>query len=196
MPYELKPLSCNPGTITGMSEKIIVSHHENNYGGAVKRLNAIEAQLAELDWATAPVFVVNGLKREQMVAMNSMLLHEVFFDSLGASQADTRLAARIDKDFGGLDKWAAQFAVMGKALAGGSGWVLLAWSPRDGKLVNTWAADHTGNVAGATPLLALDMYEHSYHMDFGAKAGAYVDAFMNNLNLAAASKKLAAIAGA
>lgn len=196
MPYELKPLSCNPGTITGMSEKIIVSHHENNYGGAVKRLNAIEAQLAELDWATAPVFVINGLKREQMVAMNSMLLHEVFFDSLGASQADTRLAAQIDKDFGGLDKWAAQFTAMGKALAGGSGWVLLAWSPRDGKLVNTWAADHTGNVAGATPLLALDMYEHSYHMDFGAKAGAYVDAYMNNLNLAAASQKLAAIAGA
>lgn len=196
MPYELKPLACNPGAIAGMSEKIIVSHHENNYGGAVKRLNAIEAQLAELDWATAPVFVVNGLKREQMVAMNSMLLHEVFFDSLGASQADTRLAAQIDQDFGGLDKWAAQFAAMGKALAGGSGWVLLAWSPRDGKLVNTWAADHTGNVAGATPLLALDMYEHSYHMDFGAKAGAYVDGFMNNLNLAAASQKLAAIAGA
>ena len=196
MPYELKPLACNPGAIAGMSEQIIVSHHENNYGGAVKRLNAIEAQLAELDWATAPVFVVNGLKREQMVAMNSMLLHEVFFDSLGASQADARLAAQIDKDFGGLDKWTAQFAAMGKALAGGSGWVLLAWSPRDGKLVNTWAADHTGNVAGATPLLALDMYEHSYHMDFGAKAGAYVDAFMNNINLAAASKKLAVIAGA
>lgn len=196
MPYELKPLACNPGAIAGMSEQIIVSHHENNYGGAVKRLNAIEAQLAELDWATAPVFVVNGLKREQMVAMNSMLLHEVFFDSLGASQADARLAAQIDKDFGGLDQWTAQFAAMGKALAGGSGWVLLAWSPRDGKLVNTWAADHTGNVAGTTPLLALDMYEHSYHMDFGAKAGAYVDAFMNNLNLAAASKKLVALTGA
>lgn len=196
MPYELKPLACNPGAIAGMSEQIIVSHHENNYGGAVKRLNAIEVQLAELDWATAPVFVVNGLKREQMVAMNSMLLHEVFFDSLGASQADARLAAQIVKDFGGLDQWTTQFTAMGKALAGGSGWVLLAWSPRNGKLVNTWAADHTGNVAGATPLLALDMYEHSYHMDFGAKAGAYVDAFMNNINLAAASKKLAVIAGA
>lgn len=196
MTYELKPLCCNPGAIAGMSEKIIVSHHENNYGGAVKRLNAIEAQLAELDWAAAPVFAINGLKREQMVAMNSMLLHEVFFDSLGASQASAALAARLDADFGGFDQWAAQFAAMGKALGGGSGWVLLAWSPRSGRLVNTWAADHTGNVAGATPLLALDMYEHSYHMDFGAKAGAYVDAFMNNLNLAVASKKLATITGA
>ena len=196
MSYELKPLSCDPGAIAGMSEKIIVSHYENNYGGAVKRLNAIEAQLAALDWPTAPVFAINGLKREQMVAMNSMLLHEVFFDSLGASQASGALAARLDADFGGLDKWAAQFAAMGKALGGGSGWVLLAWSPRDVKLVNTWAADHTGNLAGATPLLALDMYEHSYHMDFGAKAGAYVDAWMNNANLAAASRKLAAVAGA
>jgi Fe-Mn family superoxide dismutase len=78
MSYELKPLSCDPGAIAGMSEKIIVSHYENNYGGAVKRLNAIEAQLAALDWPTAPVFAINGLKREQMVAMNSMLLHECF----------------------------------------------------------------------------------------------------------------------
>jgi Fe-Mn family superoxide dismutase len=196
MPYDIKPLSCNPGAVSGMSEKIIVSHWENNYSGAVKRLNAIEAQLAGLDWPNTPIFVINGLKREQMVAMNSMLLHEVFFDSLGATQADARLATQIDRDFGGLDRWAAQFSAMGKAMGGGSGWVLLAWSPRDGKLVNTWAADHTGNVAGATPLLALDMYEHSYHMDFGAKAGAYVDAFMNNLNLSAASKKLAALTGA
>lgn len=73
--------------------------------------------------------------------------------------------------------------------------MVLAWPPRDGKLMNTWAADHTGNVAGAVPLLALDMYEHSYHMDFGTRAGLYVDAFMKNLNLAAASKRLAAIAG-
>lgn len=196
MPYEVKPLSCNPGAIAGMSEKIIVSHYENNYGGAVKRLNAIEAQLAGLDWAGATVFAINGLKREQMVAMNSMLLHEVFFDSLGASEASNALTARLNEDFGGIDKWAAQFSAMGKAMGGGSGWVLLAWNRRDGKLINTWAADHTGNVAGAVPLLALDMYEHSYHMDFGAKAGAYVDAYMNNLNLATASSKFAALTGA
>jgi Fe-Mn family superoxide dismutase len=85
---------------------------------------------------------------------------------------------------------------MGKALAGGSGWVLLAWSARDRRLVNTWAADHAHNLAGASPILALDMYEHSYHMDYGAKAAAYVDAVMNNLNLDAAGRKLAALQGA
>jgi len=196
MPIAMKPLSCNPTTLSGLSERIIVSHWENNYGGAVKRLNAIEEQLADLDWTTAPVFVINGLKREQMVAMNSVLLHEVYFDSLGASEPDERFLRQLDQDFGGRAAWAAQFAAMGKALAGGSGWVVLAWSPRDGKLINTWAADHTGNLAGAVPLLALDMYEHSYHMDFGAKAAAYVDACMHNLNLAVASAKLAGTLGA
>lgn len=196
MSYEMKPLTCNPGALSGLSEKIIVSHYENNYGGAVKRLNAIEQKLAELDWATAPVFVVNGLKREELIASNSMILHELYFDSLGASPASTVLLAQIEQDFGGMTQWAAQFSAMGKAQGGGSGWVLLAWSARDNKLINTWAADHTCNLAGATPILALDMYEHSYHMDFGAKAAAYVEAFMNNLNLAAASSKLAALKGA
>lgn len=196
MPYEMKPLTCNPGALSGLSEKIIISHYENNYGGAVKRLNAIEQKLAELDWETAPIFVVNGLKREELIASNSMILHELYFDSLGASPASTGLLAQIERDFGGMTQWTVQFSAMGKAQGGGSGWVLLAWSARDSKLINTWASDHSCNLAGATPILALDMYEHSYHMDFGAKAAAYVEAFMNNLNLAAASSKLAALKGA
>ncbi len=195
MPYEMNPLACNPAGMNGLSEKIIVSHYEKNYGGAVKRLNAIEQKLAELDWASAPVFVVNGLKREELIASNSMILHELFFESLGASAASAELQRQIEQDFGGMDKWAAQFSAMGKAQGGGSGWVLLAWSHRDRKLINTWAADHTNNLAGATPILALDMYEHSYHMDFGADAAKYVEAFMNNLNLASASIKLAALKG-
>ena len=75
---------------------------------------------------------------------------------------------------------------MGKALSGGSGWVLLVFQPREGSLVNQWAADHTHAVAGGVPILALDMYEHAYHMDYGAAAGAYVDAFMGNIDWAGA----------
>jgi Fe-Mn family superoxide dismutase len=71
---------------------------------------------------------------------------------------------------------------MAKALAGGSGWVILAWSARLGRLVNQWAADHAHGLPAATPILAIDMYEHAYHIDFGAKAGAYVDQVMANLN--------------
>ncbi len=179
MNYAMKPLPCDPQHIKGMSERLIVSHYENNYGGAVKRLNLIDEQLAQLDYDKAPVFVINGLKREQLIAMNSMILHELFFGGLGdESEPGPKLREAIAKDFGSFDRWRSEFMGMGKALGGGSGWVLLSWSPRDGKLVNQWASDHCHTLAGGTPILALDMYEHSYHLDFGAKAGSYVDAFM------------------
>jgi len=183
MTYEMKPLSCNPAKLKGLSEKLIVSHYENNYGGAVKRLSAITAQLESLDFASASVFVINGLKREELIASNSMILHELYFASLGAeSQPDGDLRSALTRDFGSVERWQTQFTAMGKALGGGSGWVLLAYSHRDNKLINQWAADHTCCLAGASPVLALDMYEHSYHMDYGAKAAAYVDAFMQNIN--------------
>jgi Fe-Mn family superoxide dismutase len=179
MTYEMKPLPYLPAGIKGMSEKLIISHYENNYGGAVKRLNAIAEQLAALDFATAPVFTVNGLKREELIATNSMILHELFFASLGEESApDAALAAALARDFGSVGRWRAEFAAMGRALGGGSGWVVLSWSARERRLVNHWAADHTHSLAGGQPILALDMYEHAYHMDYGAKAAAYVDAFM------------------
>jgi len=196
MSYAMKPLSCDPAGLKGLSEKLIVSHYENNYGGAVKRLNAIAERLAELDFAKAPVFVINGLKREELIAANSMILHELYFDSLGGGGApEGALKRMIERDFGGIAAWQAQFAAMGKALGGGSGWVVLAYSARSGGLVNQWAADHAHALAGAVPILALDMYEHSYHMDYGAKAAAYVDAFMQNINWANASRRLPAEQG-
>ncbi|MGH8635057.1 MAG: superoxide dismutase [Burkholderiales bacterium] len=185
MPYQMKPLGCDPSRLKGLSERLIVSHYENNYGGAVKRLNAISDQLAGLDPVGAPVFVMNGLKREQLIAMNSMILHELYFDGLGVGgDPGSALSDRIKQDFGSFERWRSEFVAMGKALGGGSGWVLLTYSHRDGQLINQWAADHTHAVAGATPILALDMYEHSYHMDYGAKAMAYVDAYMENINWA------------
>jgi superoxide dismutase, Fe-Mn family len=181
--FSAQPLPFDPRTITGLSEKLLVSHHDNNYAGAVKRLGAIDAQLAVLDLATAPGFQLNGLKREELIAWNSMVLHELYFAGLGApSKPGAGLAAAIERDFGGEARWRAEFSAMGKALGGGSGWVLLTWSARDKRLVNTWAADHTMTLASGTPLLALDMYEHAYALDYGAKAGAYVDAFMATIN--------------
>jgi Fe-Mn family superoxide dismutase len=179
MTYDPKPLSLDPKNIKGISEKVLVSHYENNYVGAVKRLNAIGMQLAELDFAKAPNFVVNGLKREELIAANSMILHEVYFDSLGGGgAAGGELATSIARDFGSLERWRTEFSAMGKAQGGGSGWVILAYSPRDKRLVNQWAADHTTTLAGGRPVLVLDMYEHAYHMDYGAAAARYVDAFM------------------
>ncbi|MHB1232088.1 MAG: Fe-Mn family superoxide dismutase [Burkholderiales bacterium] len=182
MAYEMRPLSCDPSKLNGLSEKIIVSHYENNYGGAVKRLNAIAEQWAELDCASAPVFVINGLKREELIAYNSIVLHELYFDSLGSGIGPSgKLYEALVRDFGSYARWHTQFSAMGKAQAGGSGWVLLTYSTRENKLINQWAADHTNLLADALPLLALDMYEHSYHMDYGAKAAVYVEAFMRNI---------------
>ena len=142
MPFEMKPLPCDPSRVRGMSERLIISHYENNYGGAVKRLNLIEEKLAEIDPNNAPGFLINGLKREELIAMNSMILHELFFDGLGEqSEPGAALRAGLARDFGSYEPWRTEFIAMGKALGGGSGWVLLSWSPRDRKLVNQWAAD-------------------------------------------------------
>jgi Fe-Mn family superoxide dismutase len=181
--FNPQPLPFDPKAVPGLSEKLLTSHHDNNYVGAVKRLGAIRAEFGKLDLATAPVFTVNGLKREELIAWNSMILHEVYFAGLGAAAAPSAgLAQAVERDFGSHDRWAGEFSAMGKALGGGSGWVILAYSPHDRRLVNTWAADHTMNLAGGAPLLVLDMYEHAYHMDYGAKAGDYVNAVMKVLS--------------
>ncbi len=195
MIYAMKPLGCDPARIKGMSEKLIVSHYENNYGGAVKRLNLIEEQLAGLDFNTAPGFLVNGLKREQLIATNSMILHELFFDGLGdESEPGKALRAALNRDFGSNERWRAEFLAMGKAQGGGSGWVLLTWSAHDHRLTNQWAMDHTTTLAGGTPILGLDMYEHSYHMDYSAKAATYVETYMAAIRWGNVDRLFAAVA--
>ena len=178
MNLQALPLPYAPGAISGLSERLMSSHHQNNYGGAVKRLNAIRSQLAATPYASTPGFLLNGLKREELIATNSMLLHELYFASLGGDGQTMEPAMRLalDANFGGLERWREQFGACAKALGGGSGWMLLVFNPREGTLVNQWSADHTHALAGGTPLLALDMYEHAYHLDFGANAAAYVDA--------------------
>lgn len=187
----VRPLLLKPQWMNGLSERLLVSHYVNNYGGALRRLNAIRSRLAAFDWGRAPVFEINGLKREELIAAGSVILHEIYFDSLGGHgdnpptglvEPSAELAQELERDFGSVAAWRAEFTAMAKALAGGSGWAILAWSERLGRLVNQWAADHAHALAGATPILALDMYEHAYHLDFGAKAAAYVDQAIANLN--------------
>ncbi len=179
-----KDLPFDPSQLQGLSEELLRSHHQNNYGGAVKRLNAIRAELQQAQPGAMPGFELNGLKREELIATNSMLLHELYFDSLGgADQAMApAMALALAGSFGSVERWREEFVAMGKAQGGGSGWVLLCFQPREGTLVNQWAADHTHALAGGTAILALDMYEHAYHLDHGAAAGAYVEAFMTHID--------------
>src|SRR5205809_1722645 len=103
MRYQLKPIFCRPWLLNGLSLKLIESHYENNYGGALRRLNAITEQLESLDFAKAPGYVVNGLKREQLVALNSTLLHELYFASLGGDGKPTKgMFEGLARGFGSL----------------------------------------------------------------------------------------------
>jgi Fe-Mn family superoxide dismutase len=184
MDARILDLPFDASALKGLSERLVRSHHQNNYTGAVRRLNAIRSRLRELDFTSVPGFQLNGLKREELVATNSMLLHELYFDGLGGAGVPMAPAMELAlrSNFGTPARWRDEFVAMGKALGGGSGWVLLVFHPREGTLANQWSADHTHGVAGGVPILALDMYEHSYHLDFGAAAGPYVDAFMENIH--------------
>src|SRR5258705_2083296 len=165
--YQLKPIYCRPWVLKGLSLKLIESHYENNYGGALRRLNTITAQLEELDFAKTPGYVVNGLKREELIALNSTLLHELYFASLGGDGKPTAaLTEALNRDFGSADRWKSELLAMANALSGGSGWVVLTYVPRDRRLINQYASEHSQSVAGGIPILPPHMYGHAYPIDF------------------------------
>src|ERR1043166_1306580 len=122
MHYPLKQIHCRPWTLNGLSLNLIESHYENHYGGALRRLNAITEQLESLDFEKTPAYVVNSLKREQLIALNSTLLHELYFASMafGDGRPTEMLAQALARDFGSVDRWRSEFVAMAKGLAGGS----------------------------------------------------------------------------
>lgn len=182
--HKTKPLPFDPAKLNGISEKLIKSHHENNYNGAVGALNVIEKRLAALiaDKDT-PGYVYADLKREELVRSGSVVLHELYFANLGGDgKAGGEVVTAIKAAWGSYEQWEAEFRKTAAGLAGGSGWVNFALNLHTGELHNYWSWDHMHNVPTGVTLLALDMYEHSYHMDYGSAAAKYIDAFMQNVN--------------
>lgn len=178
------PLPFDPKNLKGLSEKLIQSHWENNYGGAVRALNTLRGRLAQAATdANTPPFVYTGLKREQLLRTGSVVLHELYFAGLGGNgQPGSAARSRIGAAFGSYDAWEAEFRKIAQGLAGGSGWVMLGYNETLGILENHWMADHATAPAHTRPLLVLDMYEHAFHMDYGAAAARYIDAWFANLN--------------
>ena len=187
MRYQIEPLFCRPWTLLGITPRLIESHYENNYGGAFTRLNAISEELEALDPATTPAHVIRRLKQDEAAALNSLALHELYFASLGGDgrAVPEVMANALARDFGSVDRWRREFVALANSLDGGSGWVLLSWLPRAGRLVNQSISDGSQAVAGAITVLALDMYEHAYHLDFGPNTVAYVATFMRNIDWSA-----------
>ena len=183
MRYQLAPLFCRPWALNGISPRLIESHYENNYGGALNRLNALTEELELLDPATTPAHVLGRLKREESAALNSTLLHELYFASLGGDgrAVPDEMADALIRDFGSVDRWRQEFIALASGLANDTGWAVLTYVPRDGRLINQTASDHRQSIAGGIPILAIDMYEHAYHLDFGANAEAYIATFMRNI---------------
>lgn len=183
MKYRLAPLFCRPWALNGISPRLIESHYENNYGNALNRLNALTEELELLDPATTPAHVLGRLKREESAALNSTLLHELYFASLGGDgrAVPEAMADALIRDFGSVDRWRQEFMALAGSLANDAGWAVLTYVPRDGRLINQSATDHSQSIAGGIPILALDMYEHAYHLDFGANATAYIATFMRNI---------------
>jgi Fe-Mn family superoxide dismutase len=174
------PLGFKPAALAGISEKMITSHHDKNYAGAVKNLNKVEADLAALK-ADAPGYLVAGLREKELTYFNSMVLHEHYFGNLGGNgkrsgALETRLGSEL-----GAGAWEAQVRAAATALGGGSGWVVVALSLHDGGLRISSSANHTQALAFGAPLLVLDLYEHAYAIDYGADHAAYIDAFFKNL---------------
>lgn len=182
--HALKPLRFDPAKLTGLSERLIRSHWENNYQGSVRALNMIEGRLAAaMADKDFPPIAYGGLKREELHRTGSVVLHELYFDALGGNgMAGGTIKAALAATYGSFEAWEAEFRRTAMSLAGGAGWCILAWNAHTASLHNYWCWDHTNGPATGVPLIALDMYEHAFHMDYGAAAAKYVDAFMRNLD--------------
>lgn len=182
--HAMKPLPYAASSMNGLSTRIIESHWSNNYGGSVRALNAVNERLKEaLAESDVPAFIYNDLKREHLMRTGSVILHELYFDNLGGdgtAAGDAR--SLIASSFGEFDRWETEYRKIAAGLGGGSGWVILGYNRHFQCLENYWMADHMHSPATTVPLLVMDMYEHSYQMDFGAATARYIDAFFANIN--------------
>jgi Fe-Mn family superoxide dismutase len=202
MHHALVPIPCKPWMLNGLSERLLVSHYENEYGTAVRSLNAIQEALGTIDVEAAPGYQLRAMKEEELAMRGSVVLHEAYFGALGGdggavftgSGPGTKIgepvSAALEQQFGGMAAWRREFVALAHALAGRSGWIVLSYARSEGRLYNQIALDHTDTMIDAVPLLALDMYEHAYHIDFGANASAYIDAFMRNINWTVVNDRL------
>jgi superoxide dismutase, Fe-Mn family len=180
--HTVVPLPFDAKKLKGLSERLMVSHHDNNYAGAVSNLNKVEEEFTRVRKDT-PGYLVAGLRERELTYTNSLILHEHYFGNLGGNgKADGAIAAALGEAFSGLGRWEELFRATGLTLSGGSGWVVLDYNFQWSDLRIYGSGGHPQQVAFGAPLLVMDMYEHAYQMDFGAAAAKYVDAFFDNIN--------------
>lgn len=184
--HEVKKLKFDPKSLKGISEKQITLHHDKHYASYIKGRNKIEEALAKGEFSC-----MRELMKNLTHNASGQYLHEIYFDCLGGGGGEPSgaLLEKINKDFGSFEKWKKEFlAAAGVA----RGWVLLCFDWSDMKLHNYAVDFHDeGAVWGSSPILALDMWEHAYYLDYGPDKMKYIEAFFNNLNWKAAEERLA-----
>ena len=166
-----------------------IGEHFKLYQGYVKKTNEIQGKLETADKTdVSGVYSFYGeLRRQETFAVNGMKLHEVYFGELeGGGKPGGALLQMIEGDFGSLDAWKSEMVATGMSARG---WAILAFDFKDNRF-HVYGADaqNVGAVWGAIPVIALDVYEHAYFMDYGTSRKPYIDAFFNNLNWDAANR--------
>src|SRR5687767_2379572 len=187
--HKVRDLPFQPGKLKGLSAALITSHHQNNYGGAVKNLNAVELELAKITKDT-PGYQVAALRERELTFANSVYLHEAYFENLGGNARPTgEFPKALAAQFGSAARWEELVRATAMSLGGGSGWVVIALSQRTSDLRIVGTGGHSQALAAGTPILVLDMFEHAYALDYGAAHAKYIDAFFANLNWANLDKR-------
>jgi superoxide dismutase, Fe-Mn family len=179
-PRELKPELLE---LDGISRTTIDAHYRLYQGYVLKR-NEILERLADVDLeAGNQVYSdVRALKVDLTFAVGGIKNHEIYFDHLGGEGGSPSgaIAGLIDRDFGGFDAWRADMKATGMA---GRGWAWTAYDWDEGRIFNyVGDAQNTFPVWNATPLVALDVYEHAYFLDYQTDRAAYIEAFFRNLD--------------
>jgi Fe-Mn family superoxide dismutase len=177
---ELKPALLE---LDGISRATIEAHYKL-YQGYVAKRNEILARLADVDLGTAnQVFSeLRALKVDLTFAIGGIKNHELYFEHLGGVGGDPKgaFAALVTRDFGSIAAWKADLKATGIA---GRGWAWTAYDWDERRLFNYIGdAQNSFPVWNATPLVALDVYEHAYFIDFGTDRASYIDTFFDNLD--------------
>lgn len=187
---QLKPLRHKevPGFLSAAQ---IAPHHTAHYGGALKAFTSIDAKFEDsfAKGTAIDAAAFETMQRQKSSRGNSVLLHEMYFDGLAlkASEPVEDVRKAIEKRFGSLDKWSADFIASAKAAAG---WAMLVLHPVNGRLYNVVSDEHAqGPLWLAMPLVVIDVYEHAFYIDYQNRKAEYVEKFMKFIDWQEANRR-------
>lgn len=173
---------------TGLSDALL-NNHFTLYQGYVTNTNKLIEILKDKE-AGSPEYA--ELHRRFGWEWNGMRLHELYFGNLSKQHvplSDRTLKPKIEATWGSVENWEKEFR--GMAAMRGIGWVILAHDKKDGKLFNIWVGEHDeGYLAGLTPLLVMDVFEHSFMLDYGVKRADYINTFMASIDWHAVEERV------